>query len=287
MVENFVHLGKRRSMVVFPNAKINLGLNIVERRHDGYHNIETVMYPVKWCDVLEIVPAKGKETTLTVTGRTVDCPAEKNLVMKAYRMISAEVGMLPPVDIYLRKIIPDGAGLGGGSADASFTLMCLNDMFKLGLSDERLAGMASCIGADCPFFIYNRPMLATGIGTEFAPIEMNLTGYRIVIVKPRVSVPTAMAYSGVVPQRPSCDLRDALKRPLTEWNGVVKNDFEESVFALYPEIGAVKERLQQMGAEYVSMSGSGSAVYGIFKGDNLSEDMGQSFPECDIFMGEL
>lgn len=274
-------------MVVFPNAKINLGLNIVERRPDRYHNIETVMYPVKWCDVLEIVSAKGKETTLTVTGRMVDCPAEKNLVMKAYRMISAEVGTLPPVDIYLRKIVPDGAGLGGGSADASFTLMCLNDMFKLEMTDDKLADIASRIGADCPFFIYNRPMLATGIGTEFDSIEVNLAGYRIVIVKPRVSVPTAKAYSGVVPQRPSCDLREALKKPLTEWNGVVKNDFEESVFALYPEIGTVKERLRQMGAEYVSMSGSGSAVYGIFKSDNLSEDMGQCFPECDRFIGEM
>lgn len=274
-------------MVVFPNAKINLGLNIVERRADGYHNIETVMYPVKWCDVLEVVPSKGDDTTLTVTGRAVDCPAEKNLVMKAYRMMSEEVGVLPPTDIYLRKIIPDGAGLGGGSADASFTLMCLNDMFKLGMTDDKLADIASRIGADCPFFIYNRPMSATGIGTEFAPVKIDLSGYNVAIVKPRVSVPTAKAYSGVVPQRPNYDLNEALRRPMSEWNGVVKNDFEESVFALYPEIGAVKSGLQRMGAEYVSMSGSGSAVYGIFKGDILSEAMERIFPECDIFIGEM
>ncbi len=274
-------------MVVFPNAKINLGLNIISRRTDGYHNIETVMCSVKWCDVLEIVPAKGDGTTLTVTGRAVDCPPEKNLVMKAYRMMSEEVGTLPAVDIFLRKIIPDGAGLGGGSADASFTLLCLNEMFKLGLSNERLADIASRIGADCPFFIYNRPMLATGIGTEFIPIEITLGGYKIAIVKPRVSVPTAKAYSGVTPQQPDHDLCEAVKMPLSKWEGVVKNDFETSVFTSYPEIGEIKTRLKQMGAEYVSMSGSGSAVYGIFKGDILSEHLQQQFPECDIFTGEM
>lgn len=273
-------------MILFPNAKINLGLNIVSKREDGYHNIETVMYPVKWCDVLEIVPAKGNETTLTVTGRHVDCPPEKNLVMKAYRLLGEQTD-LPAVDIYLRKIIPDGAGLGGGSADASFTLIGLNRLFNLGLSDDRLAEIASRIGADCPFFIYNRPMLATGIGTDFSSVDFAPDGYSIAIVKPDVSVPTAKAYSGVTPQESAHSLTDSLKLPFSQWHGKVKNDFEPSVFAAYPTIARVKETLQQMGAEYVSMSGSGSAVYGIFKGDILSEELESQFPGYDIFTGKL
>ncbi len=273
-------------MVVFPNAKINLGLNIVARREDGYHNIETIMYPVKWCDVLEIVPAKGSETTLTVTGRKVDCPPEKNLVMKAYRLLN-EIVDLPAVDIYLRKIIPDGAGLGGGSADASFTLMCLNQLFNLNLSDEQLAEIASHIGADCPFFIYNRPMLATGIGTVFTPVNIDLSGYKVAIVKPDVSVPTAKAYAGVTPQLPCHNLKESITTPPSTWTEILKNDFEPSVFSAYPSIANVKERLKSLGAEYVSMSGSGSAVYGIFKDDILSEDLKNQFHGHDIFVGEM
>ena len=187
-------------MITFPNAKINLGLDILRRREDGYHDIETVMVPVPWHDVLEIVPAKGEETTLTVTGRHVDCPPEKNLVMKAYRALEREVS-LPPVDIYLRKIIPDGAGLGGGSADASFTLRALNELFALGYNDEQLARVASTLGADCPFFIYNRPMLCTGTGTDMEPIDVDLQGLDILIAKPDVSVPTAAAYSHTTPAK--------------------------------------------------------------------------------------
>lgn len=274
------------SMVVFPNAKINLGLNIVGRRADGYHNIETVMYPVGWCDVLEIVPAKGGSTTLTVTGRGVDCPPEKNLVMKAYRLLREQAD-IPDVDIYLRKIIPDGAGLGGGSADASFTLMCLNGLFNLNLSTLQLTAMASRIGADCPFFIHNRPMLATGIGTDFTPIDLDMSGYTIAIVKPQASVPTAKAYSGVIPRPSTLDLRESLMPEPAHWNGIVKNDFETTVFPAYPEIRDVKAKLQQAGAEYVSMSGSGSAVYGIFRGDILSEKLKRDFPGHDIFTGNM
>ena len=159
-------------MITFPNAKINLGLHIVSRRSDGYHNIETVFYPIPLTDSLEIVPAKGAESTLTCYGRVVDCPVEKNLVMKAYRMMEEAYG-LPPVDIYLVKHIPDGAGLGGGSSDASFCMKMLNDMFEIGLSAEQLAAMAAKIGADCPFFIYNQPMIATGIGDVLEPIGVD------------------------------------------------------------------------------------------------------------------
>ena len=273
-------------MILFPNAKINLGLDIIEKRPDGYHNIETVMYPVPWRDILEIVPAKGDETTLTVSGRAVDCPPEKNLVMKAYRALAERIP-LPPVDIYLRKIIPDGAGLGGGSADAAFTLRGLNDLFALDLPDDELAAIASRLGADCPFFIYNRPMLCTGIGTEFTPVGINLEGYSIVIVKPAVSVPTAQAYSRVTPALPACRLIDLLAETPERWKGCVKNDFEASVFPLYPAVAVIKERLDSMGAVYTSMSGSGSSVYGLFKSDILSDGLTETFEGCDVFSSRL
>ena len=166
-------------MIFFTTCKVNIGLNIVARRQDGYHDIETLMVPIDWHDVLEIVPAKGDKTTLTVLGRQVDCAPEDNLVMKAYRALDA-VTPLPPVDIYLEKIVPDQAGLGGGSADASFTLTGLNEMFSLGLSKERLAEIAATLGADCPLFVYNRPMLATGTGTTLQPVDIDLTHYYIV-----------------------------------------------------------------------------------------------------------
>lgn len=276
-------------MILFPNAKINLGLDIVGKRPDGYHNIETVMIPVPWTDVLEIVPAEGKESTLTVSGRKVDCPTEKNLVMRAFRALESEFG-LPPVDIYLRKIIPDGAGLGGGSADAAFTLKGLNSLFELGLTDERLAETAAKLGADCPFFINNRPMLCTGIGTDFSPVDVDLSGYSIVIVKPQVSVPTAQAYSRVTPAMPSRHIADVLAESSVDgWQATLKNDFEASVFPLYPLVGDIKARLIEMGAAYASMSGSGSAVYGLFdRGrDILSDSLTELFPDCSVFSSEL
>lgn len=270
-------------MILFPNAKINIGLNIIERRNDGYHNIETVMYPIGWSDILEIVPAQGSETTLTVTGRIVNCPPEKNLVMKAFRLFQ-EVTGIGNVDIYLHKIIPDGAGLGGGSADAAFTLIGLNKLFNCNLNDEQLATMAAKIGADCPFFIYNTPMIATGIGTEFKPINIDLEGYRIAIVKPQPSVPTAQAYAGVTPAMPQHDLASSLSLTVDQWNGIIKNDFEKSVFPVYPQIAEIKQRLTEMGAVYTAMSGSGSAVFGIFKNnDNLAESIKSTFSDCDTF----
>ncbi len=274
-------------MILFPNAKINIGLNITERRADGYHIIETVMYPVNWCDILEIVPSEKEETTLTTSGREVNCPPEKNLVMKAYNLFREETG-IGNVDIYLHKIIPDGAGMGGGSSDAAFTLIGLNDLFEIGLSKDRLAEMAAKIGADCPFFIYNKPMLATGIGTEFSPINIDLTQYKILIVKPQVSVPTAKAYAGVSPKQPDCELAKSISLPISQWEKIVKNDFEQSIFPNYPEIAAVKQKIIKLGADYASMSGSGSAVYGLFcKSDILSEDAKALFHDCDTFIETL
>lgn len=273
-------------MILFPNAKINLGLDILFKREDGYHEVVTAMIPVGWHDILEIVPARGTETTLTTSGRPVNCPTEKNLVMKAYRAM-AEIVNLPAVDIYLRKIIPDGAGLGGGSADAAFMLRGLNELFALGFSDDRLAEIASSIGADCPFFIYNRPMLATGTGTALSPIDINLDGLTAVIVKPAEGVTTATAYSRVTPSIPDKALPETVCLPVTEWRGRLKNDFEPSVFPLLPQVAAIKKHLDEMGAVYSSMSGSGSAVYGLFKCDILAETVKADFPECDTWTGRL
>ena len=273
-------------MVTFPNAKINIGLNITSRRSDGYHNIETIMVPIPWCDVLEIVPAQSNKTTLTTYGREVKCEMEKNLVVKAYRAMEALYN-LPPVDIYLHKIIPDGAGLGGGSADAAYTLKTLNELFELGVSNDELAKIAAKIGADCPFFIYNTPTFAHGIGTDFSPINLDLSGYQILVVKPQVSVPTAQAYAGVTPSTPDIPLTQLIKLPIEQWQSTIKNDFEHSIFPIHPIVAQIKQQIIDLGAEYSSMSGSGSAVYGIFKGDKLSEKDIPTFEQCDIFLGKL
>lgn len=273
-------------MILFPNAKINLGLDILRRRPDGYHDIETVMVPVPWRDVLEIVPGRGEDATLTVTGRHVECPPEKNLVMKAYRALAREVA-LPPVDIYLRKIIPDGAGLGGGSADAAFTLRGLNELFALGYSDADLARIASGIGADCPFFIYNRPMLCTGTGTDMEPIEVDLTGMQILIAKPQVSVPTAAAYARTTPAIPDEKISTIIADNPSTWPGRLKNDFEASVFPAYPAIAELKERIVELAPVYAAMSGSGASVFGLFAGDNLSPDTERLFADCDTLVATL
>lgn len=284
MVKNII-------MILFPNAKINLGLDILRRRPDGYHDISTVMVPVSWSDVLELIPGHGEDTTLSVSGRGVDCPVEKNLVMKAYRALSTRVE-LPPVDIYLRKVIPDGAGLGGGSSDASAVLRGLNEMLALDFSDEELAEVASTLGADCPFFIYNRPMLCTGTGTDMSPIDIpSLSGLGVLIVKPQVSVPTAAAYSRVTPAIPAEPVEEIVKLPVAEWQGRLKNDFEPSVFAAYPEVARVKEQIMSLSPLYASMSGSGASVFGLFESDKLSaidrEALHREFESCDIFAGHL
>jgi 4-diphosphocytidyl-2-C-methyl-D-erythritol kinase len=251
-------------MVYFPNAKINLGLNIVAKRPDGYHDIETVFYPVNLCDALEIVPAKGSEGRFIQTGIPVDGKPENNLVIKALNLLKADFD-LPEIDIYLRKHIPFGAGLGGGSADAAFMLKLLNDFAGLHLSVKQLEEYASKIGADCPFFIQNQPVSAQGTGNIFSPISLSLKGYSLVLVKPDVAVSTREAYSSVKPQKPEISITDIIKLPVNAWKEKLVNDFEPSVFAQYPEIAAVKQELYDKGAIYAAMSGSGSAVYGIFE----------------------
>jgi len=270
-------------MISFPNAKINLGLNIVERRADGYHNLETVFYPIGLTDVLEIVPASGDESTLTTYGNPVDCPIEKNLVMKALRLMQQHYNV-PEVDIYLYKHIPDGAGLGGGSSDASSTMLMLNEMFNLGIEKEELAQHAATLGADCPFFIYNRPMMATGIGDVLSPIDVTLRGLHLLLVKPDVSVPTKVAYSRVTPAPSTSELASDLSTPVIHWQEMVKNDFEPSVFAHYLELAEIKLAIEEGGALYVSMSGSGSSIFGIFDDVNMAETLKEIFTNLTSYV---
>ena len=270
-------------MITFPNAKINLGLNVVERRPDGYHNIETVFYPIGLTDILEIVPAQSGETTLSTYGNPVDCPPEKNLVMKAYRML-AEQYELPPVNIYLYKRIPDGAGLGGGSSDAAHTLTMLREMFELDITDQQLAAMASRLGADCAFFVYNRPMAAMGIGDVLTPVEVDIKGRTLLLVKPPVAVSTAQAYSRVEPATPSQWARDVVTWPIQQWDGALANDFEPSVFALFPRLWLIKAALLDGGAHYAAMSGSGSTIYGIFDDAKVAEQVSAKFADCATFV---
>lgn len=274
-------------MILFPNAKINIGLDIINRRSDGYHDISTVIVPVGWTDILELVPAAGCHTTLTVTGNHVDCPADKNLVMKAWRALENHIGHdLPPTDIFLHKIIPDGAGLGGGSADASFTLIGANRLWNLNLTDNQLAVIAATIGADCPIFIYNRPMLASGTGTTLSPIDIDISRLNVAIIKPAGSVSTAEAYSGVVPHTPAIPLISRLSAPIDTWRQTVANEFESSVGDRLPIIRDIKKSLYDLRAVYASMSGSGSAVYGLFDGDIPTDTLARLFPDMTIWTGK-
>lgn len=255
-------------MIAFPNAKINLGLNVVNRRADGYHDIETVMLPIGWCDILEITRASQNPDgfpALHTSGHAVDCEPEKNLVVKALRAMERHTGRTLGVETYLHKNIPDGAGLGGGSADAAFMLRLLNSEFNLEMKPDELERIAETIGSDCPFFIRNTPALATCRGEVLTPIETPLKGWHVVVVKPQVKISTAQAYGAISPKRPAVPLAHAIARPVDEWRHTVVNDFEAVAFSFHPWLADLKQRFYAAGAEYASMSGSGSAFYGLFK----------------------
>lgn len=250
-------------MVSFANAKINIGLNIVGKGAEGYHLLESVFYPFPLYDIIEITSAKSTaKTTLEITG--LDLPVEdNNLCLKAYDLLSGRHN-LPPVHIHLHKQIPFGAGLGGGSSDAAFVLKMLTEKFNLDLSTSELEQEAAKLGADCPFFIQNKPLYAEGIGTELSPISLDLSDKFLVLVKPAVHVSTVEAYQSIVPHAAAEDLREVLRLPVQDWKFYVKNDFEDGIFEKYSVIREIKLALYAAGALYASMSGSGSAVYGIF-----------------------
>ena len=276
-------------MILFPEAKINIGLNVIRRREDGYHILQTLFYPIDWCDALEIIPmseragsyyknTKDNRIHWYQTGITVDCDPEQNLCVKAYRLLQGKFPELPPVEMHLEKQIPFGAGLGGGSSDGSHTLLMLRELFKLHVSDEELESMAARLGADCAFFCRCGNTMNTannhgtmqaqyceGIGHELVPHTLSLKGKYFIIVKPPFGVSTREAYSGVHPNCPIESLDIMLNREIYEWKDCIHNDFEESVFPLYPQLGKIKQTLYNKGAIYSSMSGSGSALFGIFE----------------------
>lgn len=257
-------------MITFPLAKINLGLNVVERRPDGYHNLQTVFMPVPLTDALEVHEMDAAfpsevDCDLKVTNIAVEGDEQRNLVVRAYNMLKAEFPDMPRVHAHLRKDIPTQAGMGGGSSDCAAMLLLLNRMFSLGLTQQQLIDRAAQLGADCPIFILNRPAYAEGIGEKLTPIELSLKDYYLAIVRPNIPVPTKEAFSRITPHMPAKNCLDIVRQPIDTWRHELVNDFEESVFALHPEIGAVKQRLYDLGAVYAAMSGSGSALFGIFK----------------------
>ena len=249
-------------MIAFPPCKINLGLNILSKRPDGFHNIDTCFYPVPWTDILEIIPSK--ELTVTFSGNSIPGRAEENLCLKAYELLKNDFD-IGPVKIHLHKIIPIGAGLGGGSSDAAFTLRLLNGIFDLALSVDDLQKYAARLGSDCSFFIQDKPQLGSGKGELLSEVKICLKDFWLILVKPPIHVSTQQAYSGVVPKLPQIQLAKALQLPITQWKGLLENDFEESIFKRYPEVRAVKNQLYNNGAVYASMSGSGSSVFGLFE----------------------
>lgn len=257
-------------MICFPNCKINLGLYVTGKREDGYHDIATVFYPLPLRDVLEIVPAG--DTTLHITGLAVAGSGTDNLVWKAFSMLKqAFPHKVRDTGIYLHKVIPMGAGLGGGSADGAFMLRLINDEYQLGLSDDKLAEYALQLGSDCPFFVYNRPRYATGRGEQMSDIAIDLSEYNIQLICPDVHVSTAAAFKMITPTAPAFDLSKLNSLPVTEWKEHIGNDFETPVFAQHPVLASVKRQLYAQGAVYAAMSGSGSAVYGIFERGKKAE----------------
>ena len=273
-------------MIAFPIAKVNLGLNVVEKRPDGYHNLETVFYPVPIKDVLEIQLMDREfpsafDCDLKVTNMIIEGDEQRNLVVRAYQLLKADFPTLPRIHTHLWKGIPTQAGMGGGSSDCANMIRLLNESFQLNLTDEQMIAYAARLGADCAFFIKSTPCYAEGIGERMTPICLDLTGWHIGIVRPDIPVPTKEAFSHIHPHYPERNCREVVSQAVETWRDELTNDFEESVFALHPEIGAVKERLYDMGATYAAMSGSGSALFGLFK--ETPNRLCQEFPNMFTF----
>lgn len=256
-------------------CKINLGLNIVERRPDGYHNLQTIFYPVPLFDELTIREGEN-EDVLTLGGNPLEGDVQDNLVLRAVRLLRQEGFPIPPLDIDLKKVIPSGAGLGGGSSDAACMVRSVSEIFGLSLSEEQMEKLAGKLGADCPFFINPRPLYAEGIGDVFTPISLNLSGWYLMLVKPEVHVSTREAYAGVRPHQPAYSLLETANLPVGQWQNRMVNDFEESIFASHPLLLEIKQELYHQGAAYASMSGSGSTIFGLFR----------SRPACEKFFAE-
>jgi len=273
-------------MLLFPNAKINLGLSVTEKRPDGYHNLLTVFYPIGLCDILEFIEdprLQRGQCSLTLTGIAVDGDPVNNLCSKAYRLLYDDY-VLPGISAHLHKVIPVGSGLGGGSADAAFMLRGIRHLFELPITDEKLEEYASRLGSDCAFFIRNLPVSASERGNKFKDLRLSLDDYYLALVCPPVHVNTSEAYSRVIPAVPEKTPERVVQLPVKTWKGELKNDFEKSIFSLYPEIEGIKDKLYAMGALYASMSGSGSSVFGIFR---EMPSIAHEFPDCFHWSGPL
>ena len=274
-------------MIVFPNSKINLGLYIIRKTEKGYHDLETIFYPVALRDALEIIEHKhySKQHTLpfTSSGLPIKGKPASNLCVQAYRILKKDFPELPAVEIHLHKVIPSGAGLGGGSADAAFALKALNELFELGLTKKQLLDYAAELGSDCPFFIINKPCFAEGRGEKLREIELDLSAYKIIIVNPGIHIDTGRAFMHVHPAQPDIDLKEIIKKPVERWKDHMANDFEKPIFAQHREIVDIKDYLYLNGAIYASMSGSGSSVFGIFPKDKA---VNLSFPSA-YFIAEV
>lgn len=279
-------------MITFPCAKINLGLNIVSKRADGYHNLETVFYPIPLTDALEIKLMDERfpsETAcdLKVTGNVVDCNEKENLVVKAYNLLAADYP-LPRIHVHLYKNIPSQAGLGGGSSDAAYMIRLLDERFRLNIGNAEMERYAVRLGADCPFFITSEPSYATGIGEVLSPIDTskcNLQGYHIVVVKPDIAVSTKEAFALVTPRQPQKSCKDIVQQPIGTWKEELTNDFEHSVFTRHPRLNDIKQQLYKLGAVYAQMSGSGSSLFGIFKEE--PQNLADTFKESFTFISKL
>ena len=269
-------------MVSFPPCKINLGLHIVGKRPDGYHNIETCFYPVPWTDALEVVPAR--DFSFSVSGDPVPGAAADNLCVRAYDLLRREFN-LKPVSIHLHKVLPMGAGLGGGSADGAYALKAVREVFDLPITIDEMKAYAAGLGSDCAFFIENKPAIGTGRGEVLSEVALSLKNKYLVIVKPEVHISTVTAYSGVTPRKPQLDIRQIVEtHPVEEWRQLLKNDFEEHIFKQFPIIEAFQQKLYAFGALYASMSGSGSAVFGIFP---RAIDLKKEFETFTYWSGDL
>jgi len=256
-------------MIAFPNCKINLGLQITGKRPDGYHDLETIFYPLAIRDVLEILVDRQPEPENSVkfigSGIAVPGNQQDNLCVKAYGLLKKDFPSMPPVEMHLHKAIPMGAGLGGGSADAAFTLRLLNNLFRLDLSQEQLLDYALALGSDCPFFIINQPCFGKGRGEILSKVPLDLSGYEFALINPGIHISTAWAFQRIQPGRPSYDLSELILTPIDHWKGKLINDFEAPVCHQYPEIGQLIQSLYQSGARYAALSGTGSTVFGIFE----------------------
>ena len=276
-------------MITFPIAKINLGLNVVERREDGYHNLETVFYPVPIRDALEVhvmdeAFPSAVDCDLKVSNIQIEGDEQRNLVVRAYQLLKEDFPTLPRLHAHLWKGIPTQAGMGGGSSDCAYMIMLLNNMFGLGMTDNQMMQYAARLGADCAYFIKSTPCYAEGIGEQLQPVTLDLAGWYIGVVRPDIPVPTKEAFSHIRPHRPQKNCREIVAQPVETWRQELVNDFEESVFALHPEIGSIKERLYAMGATYAAMSGSGSALFGLFQEEpqQLAEAFEGMFTFCAV-----